>query len=249
MGLIVYMFHAIGEIADDDWADPHYGYEKIKFEEFLASIGKIQSLRAANDNQNKTIPVVTFDDGHISNYYAAKYIKDNDFGTADFFINPEKVGSPYYMTWDEIRHLHQWGMSIQSHGLDHKYLSDCDDVELHRQLLKSKLMIEEAVDTKVTILAPPGGRYDNRVMTLSKKMGYQFIANSAPGGLKSFDDYLVPRYAVLKSHSITDLLSLNKTNNLLAFKIKSKYMVLLIIKKILGNKQYDKFRWLILGEQ
>lgn len=249
MAIVVYMFHAIGDIVDDDWADPHYGYDYDKFCDFLSKLGNVQSLKNARSENVITVPIVTFDDGHISNYLAAKYMVDNKLGTADFFINPEKVGTPYYMTWEHIQQLNDWGMSIQSHGLDHQYLSDCDDTELHRQLLKSKTMIEDRIDTKVTILAPPGGRYDKRVISLSKQLGYQVITNSNPGQLASTKQFLVPRMAVLQGYTVVNLLSFLEPKSALTIKIKTKHIILLVVKKILGNKQYDKLRWLVLGDR
>jgi len=247
MSTTIFMFHAIGSITLDDWADSHYGYCEDKFHNFLVSIGKVQSLRDAIDSGNSNTAIVTFDDGHVSNYYAAKYIHDNNFGSADFFINPEKVGLPFYMNWDQIKELNSWGMSIQSHGLDHQYLTDCDDVELHRQILLSKNIIEENIDNKVSILAPPGGRFDKRTISICKNNGYTCIANSIPGKATNLKTFLFPRISVLSHHSADELLALqNQGKYKILIKIV-KYKILLMAKNILGNTVYDKLRHQVLG--
>ena len=144
------------------------------------------------------------------------------------------------MNWDQIKELDAWGMSIQSHGLDHQYLSDCGDVELHRQLLLSKKIIEEKIEKKVTLLAPPGGRYES--------CGYSHILNSEPGHITNIKNILIPRMAVLKNHAVTDLISMRSKYSIRNLKSKAKYSALSIIKKLIGNTRYDRFRWYLMGE-
>jgi peptidoglycan/xylan/chitin deacetylase (PgdA/CDA1 family) len=246
--MIAYMFHAIGKLEDGDWADPHYSYSDEKFKLFLKSVKAVVSLHFAIKNELKKAVIVTFDDGHISNYYAAKYMYENKYGTADFFVNPDHIGKPYYMSWLQLKELQSWGMSIQSHGLDHQYLSDCDDQELVRQLKESKRLIEANMDQKVTILAPPGGRFDKRTSDVAMRLGYRCIANSKPGRVWGVSNFHIPRIAVLKNYSVEDLVAAKNPLSLLVVKLKIKYMILKIIKTLLGNKQYDKFRLKLVGE-
>ncbi len=245
--MIAYMFHAIGELEGDDWADPHYSYSDDNFRKFLKAVKSVVSLQYAIENKLKNAVVLTFDDGHISNYYAAKYIHENEFGTADFFINPDYIGNPYYMSWHQVIELVSWGMSIQSHGLDHQYLSDCDDQELMRQLKESKQVIEESINQVITILAPPGGRFDKRVSKLASELGYKCIANSKPGWVSDVSSYHVPRLAVLKNYSVQDLISSQKLSSSLVLKLKVKYVSLKIVKMLLGNRNYDNVRFRLLG--
>jgi peptidoglycan/xylan/chitin deacetylase (PgdA/CDA1 family) len=241
------MFHAIGELSDGDWADPHYSFSDEKFKDFLKQTKKVVSLKNTIKNKINDSVVVTFDDGHISNYFAAKYMFENNYGSADFFINPERVGDEFYMTWQHINELCCWGMSIQSHGLDHQYLSDCDDSELDRQLRDSKNIIEQHTNQPVTILAPPGGRFDKRTSQLAADLGYQCIANSQPGKVRNIDSYHFSRFAVLTGYSVNDLLSAQKKINIITLKLQMKYVVLKIIKTLLGNARYDKIRIKLIG--
>lgn len=247
MSKIAYMFHAIGELDKEDWADTHYCFSVKKFMALTEKLVKVTSFEQALSNGDSNISIFTFDDGHVSNYSAAKYLYENKLGTAEFFINPEKVSSPYYMSWDQIRELSDWGMSIQSHGLDHKFLTECDDVELKKQLQLSKELIEENISKKVTLLAPPGGRYDQRIIDVAKSCGYKFILMSEPGHINSMDEFLIPRMAVLNMHSVEDLVKMRSRLSLLNIKNKVKYKFLYVIKQIIGNSRYEKIRWAILG--
>ena len=244
-----FMFHAIGDLVDGDWADVHYSYTFEKFQQFLKRVGRVDSLENLLAGSSDSEVYLTFDDGHISNYQAAKYLYENRLGRADFFVNPDLVGRAFYMSWEQLRELSEMGMSIQSHGLDHCYLSDCDDVELHRQLLESKRIIEKNIEQTVTILAPPGGRFDQRVEKIAKQVGYKMIANSVPGHVSSKPSYLCPRVAVMREHSVDTLLGYRSRFSRAMIQQKVKYWGLKLVKMILGNQRYEKLRWQLLGEQ
>lgn len=249
MSITIYMFHAIGEVLSDDWADVNYSFSKNKYIEFLEKSKSVTSFERLKKNREKSGIVMTFDDGHISNYWAAKYMFDGGYGFADFFINPNLVGSCNYMSWDQISELSALGMSIQSHGLDHAYLSECSDEELQYQLAESKRIIENRINMPVTILAPPGGRYDERTVRLAKELGYTSITSSEPGQVKSTDCFVHGRISVMKNDSVDTLLSATNPLSLIILKQKIKYSTLSKLKFLLGNERYEKIRWRILGEQ
>lgn len=247
MAAVIYMFHAIGELESDDWADPHYSFSREKYIEFLNKAKSVKSIKQAQSKNSKHGCIMTFDDGHISNYWAGKYIAENGYGSADFFINPAKVGLPYYMSWQQIKALADLGMSIQSHGLDHSFLSDLDDDELCYQLSESKKIIEAHVDQRVTILAPPGGRYDKRTVSKARELGYQIMSISRPGRVKDINDFIQPRIAVMKKSSVDQLLAnRNRLNHKIIIQ-KVKYSSLKLGKRVIGNERYEKLRWFILG--
>lgn len=248
MAAVIYMFHAIGELDAEDWADSHYSFSREKFIDFLRQAKHVKSLKQGLvDNTNQGC-FMTFDDGHISNYWAGKYIAENSFGSADFFINPAKVGQAYYMSWEQIKELSELGMSIQSHGLDHRFLSDLTDEELVYQLEESKRLIEKELKQEVTILAPPGGRYDKRTVIEAQRLGYRLISNSQPGRVKSFNNYLQPRVAVMKNSIVDQLLANQKRLNYKMLLQQAKYTALKLGKRLVGNERYEKIRWFILGD-
>lgn len=247
MAAVIYMFHAIGELKSDDWADPHYSFSREKFIEFLNKAKSVKSLKQAQSDHSKQGCIMTFDDGHISNYWAGKYIAENGYGSADFFINPAKIGLPYYMSWQQLKELSALGMSIQSHGLDHSFLSDLDDKALIYQLSKSKKLIETNLNQSVTILAPPGGRYDRRTVAEARGLGYQIMSISKPGRVKNINDFIQPRIAVMKNSSVDQLLdNQNQLNHKIILQ-QIKYSGLKLGKRIIGNERYEKLRWFILG--
>ncbi len=248
MAAVIYMFHAIGELDSDDWADHHYSFSRDKFLEFLTKAKSVMSIEKLIAGKHTQGCVMTFDDGHISNYWAGKYIAENGFGNADFFINPAKVGQPYYMNWEQIEELSDLGMSIQSHGLDHSFLSDLENDELIIQLQESKRQIEEKLHRPVTILAPPGGRYDERTIKQAKQLGYQTMSISKPGRVRNLSSFLQPRVAVMRSSTVNQLLASQKRLNSRILLQKMKYSGLKVSKIIVGNERYERIRWFLLGD-
>ena len=81
--------------------------------------------------------VLTFDDSAKSHYTIVRPIlKDNGFG-ATFFITEGfdfKDNKTDYMTWDEIRQLHDDGFEIGNHTRDHLGISDKNVNRLTEQL-------------------------------------------------------------------------------------------------------------------
>lgn len=248
MASVIYMFHAIGELADGDWADPHYSFSKDKFCEFLVKVKSVLSIEQLVAKEDKQGCVLTFDDGHVSNYWAGKYIAENGYGSANFFINPVKVGSEFYMSWVQLKELSDLGMSIQSHGLDHQFLSELNNEELSYQLAESKNIIEEKLGRTVSIIAPPGGRYDKRTIIEAKRLGYQMMPISQPGRIKKKANFLQPRIAVMNTSSVEQLLDNQYRFNLRMLNQTLKYSVLKSLKSALGNDRYERIRWFILGD-
>ncbi len=243
----VYMFHSIGKLDVNDSADPHYNFSEKKFIEFLQSVGPVNSIASCKEKMSLGDPIVTFDDGHQSNYLAALSMLDNKLGVGDFFINPNMVGKKDFMDWNQLREIAELGMSIQSHSLDHIYLSDCNSEDQTYQLKKSKMVIEEKIGKEVVILAPPGGRYNRQTIDVAKALGYHTIANSKPGVWESLDQYLIPRIPVTVNDKVDNLSECNEPNSQNVSRLERKYQITGLAKKALGNKVYDSLRERLLG--
>ncbi|MBL4796368.1 MAG: polysaccharide deacetylase family protein [Oleispira sp.] len=247
MASTVYMFHAIGTLSSKDSADINYSYSNEKFIEFLKVVGPATSIVKAKEGKNTNSPVLTFDDGHVSNYDAALSLVENNLGCGDFFVNPAMVGKKDFMSWAQLRELSDLGMSIQSHSFDHIYLSDCTRKEQIHQLKNSKLEIESEIGMGVFILAPPGGRYNKITEEISKELGYQSIAISKPGIWRDKEQYLIPRIPVMVNDSVVKLSECNELNSKYVRNLKRKYYITGLAKKTLGNKMYEKLRERIIG--
>src|SRR5262245_56542395 len=64
--------------------------------------------------------ILTFDDGHVSNYELALPVLLECQLKATFFVTAGFIGTGVTMNWEQIRALHTAGMEIGSHTLTHR---------------------------------------------------------------------------------------------------------------------------------
>jgi len=118
--------------------------------------------------------LITFDDGYADNYRVAYPILQKYHFTATIFLITDFVNNyGKYLTWNQIQEMSDNGLSFEDHTLSHISLPKASDEEISNQLLKSKEALESQIGKKVEYLAYPGGEYDQRVIQLTKNMGYR----------------------------------------------------------------------------
>lgn len=183
--------------------------------------------------------LLTFDDGHISNRHLALGLLLRHGMTADFFINPANVGTPGFASWSELREMAQAGMSIQSHGERHIYLTDLPEAELRRSLRDSRERIEDEIGQSVTLLAPPGGRMPRNLAQTALECGFHHVLSSRPGALPAQPGTILPRLAVTASQAedrfdqwiVGDAATLRRD--------RLRYAGLATLKRVMGNAPYE----------
>lgn len=121
---------------------------------------------------------ITFDDGHVTDFTVAFPLLCKFGFRADFFINTATVGSPGYLSWEQIVAMHTAGLSIQSHGHDHVDLSRLCGPALSEQLGQSKRMIEDRIGHPVEFLSAPYGLVNSQVVEEALSQGYRAVCTS-----------------------------------------------------------------------
>jgi len=251
----VFMYHAlaIDGIAPKK-ADLHYS---ISFDTFKKQVEicknndfKISSLlgflKDPNQYINHKFCFFTFDDGHISNYQAAVLLAENGF-SADFFVNTSMLDKPHFLSREQLKNMHNMGMSIQTHGHEHKYFSELLPLELTEQFSSSRESIKSLIGADVSIFAPPGGRINREVVQAAKNAGIILISTSRPGLFTvTGNRYDVPRLPILHSTDSKKFLQLLTNSNHVILKLRLKHFVAKLLKRMLGNHAYEKFRLVVL---
>jgi peptidoglycan/xylan/chitin deacetylase (PgdA/CDA1 family) len=142
-------------------------------------IGPLRELWWLSGYAAKTpLLAITFDDGHATDYTVAFPLLHEYGFRADFFINTATVGSPGYLTWEQIDEMHRAGMSFQSHSHHHIDLSHAPLATLRRQLGHSKQLIEDRLGHPVEFLSAPYGLVNHQVMEAALEAGYRAVCNS-----------------------------------------------------------------------
>lgn len=185
--------------------------------------------------------ILTFDDGHISDIELALPELMHHKLEATFFIVPSLVGTEGYMTWDNILTLKRCGMTIGSHTWSHKNLALTDRQTLLRELIQSKIEIQDMIGGPVDLLALPGGFAPRAMTRYAKDVGYSHVFTSRPG-IWNATSYFVPRMCVRPTLA-PDQLSELMVGSLNGYYVreKMKYSVRTLLGPKLFSIAYDKW--------
>ena len=251
--VLVLMYHAVD--AGDGGplgADPHYTVSAAGFAAQLDALGATGlPLRCARDGlaeaQHRGV-WLTFDDGDLSNYAVAfPLLAERGLG-ADFFVNPARVGQPGFCSWAQLREMSAAGMSIQSHGYDHRYFTHLSSDALVEDLRRARCEIEDAIGREVRLLAPPGGRCPPRLGQIARDCGYRAVFGSVPGTLREgLIRGIAPRVAVLAAHRPEQLAGWARQGGSALRRQRLRYGLLAGAKRLLGDRGYERLRGALLG--
>lgn len=241
------MYHAVANGAVPDGQDPHYTLPLTDFVGHLDLIGQQPGGGGcARDWLHGSFQgnvLLTFDDGHLSNYQHAFPALLTHAMRADFFVNPALVGSRGFADWAALREMAEAGMSIQSHGYDHVYLTSLGEKQLRDNLKAAREQIEDHVGTPVTLLAPPGGRMPRNLWKVARECGYEAVLSSQPGRIARTDLAApMPRMAVTADLSDAGLRAWLQGTDRAMLRERLRYGTLGWAKRVLGDHRYERVR-------
>jgi peptidoglycan/xylan/chitin deacetylase (PgdA/CDA1 family) len=208
------------------------GFSTVSIEEYLSFNNPFQV-------RNKVI--LTFDDGHYSNYALAYPILKKYGFTATFFIVGNRIGNDHHMTEDQIQELVDHGMEIGSHGYTHEFLPLMNQDEIIREMEEPRNVLEAVTKRPVNIFAFPGGHYNRDVLNLLPVCGYKG-ACSCLQGLNQFGEnpWLLKRIEVRKKTSMEDFSMIFSPKQILFYQLVD--YIKLGIRKTVGLKTYAGIR-------
>lgn len=192
-------------------------------------------------------PLLTFDDGHRSNYEHALPLLQQHGAAAHFFITVGWMGNRAdSMTWQQVRALHDAGQQVGAHGWSHALLTHCSAVELDRELRSARERLEDGLGTPVTSMSLPGGRANAAVMAACRAAGYTRVWNSAPGAESLPLGPVVGRFNVLSGMSDAWLASLLDSHSGVLRGVQRKHRLKSAGKQLLGDRMYARL-WALLN--
>jgi|SRR5579864_92927 len=125
--------------------------------------------------------VVSFDDGHISNYTSALPLLQKYSCKAIFFVIGSRMGEHKdFMTWAHLRELIALGHRVEAHGWSHTFLTRCSDADLRNELVRPRQVLQDRLGAPVRALSAPHGRWDRRVLKACAAAGYCQLFDSSP---------------------------------------------------------------------
>ncbi|HWZ81662.1 MAG TPA: polysaccharide deacetylase family protein [Terriglobales bacterium] len=191
---------------------------------------------------------ITFDDGCETDLIAAAPIL-HEFGLhATFYLTGGFLGTPGYLNHDQVRELDSLGFEVGCHSMTHPYLSDLSDAELGREIVDSKLMIEQIVGHPIAHFSCPGGRYDQRTLETARRAGFRTVANSRfHANSPESNPYELGRVAMLRNSPLEDFSATCQGRGL--WKKNLQDQARYSVRQLLGNRMYDRIRATTLGER
>jgi len=123
------------------------------------------------------VVVLTFDDSVKSHAtVVAPLLKELGF-SATFFITEGfefKTNKTDYMTWEEIRHLHDAGFEIGNHTRDHMGVTKDSLDRLSEQIASVNAACREHGIPQPVSFAYPGNSFEVKALPILKKTGFKF---------------------------------------------------------------------------
>jgi peptidoglycan/xylan/chitin deacetylase (PgdA/CDA1 family) len=138
---------------------------------------------------------ISFDDGNASDVEIALPALEQRGLTARFFVLAGRLGSPGSVAQADVRDLADRGMTVGTHGMSHRSWRGMDQATRHAEFVEARHRIEEASGCAVTEAACPLGRYDRRVLSGLRELGYERVYTSDRRTSES-GRWLQPRFSV-----------------------------------------------------
>ena len=133
-------------------------------------------------------------------------------------------------------------MSIQSHGLNHLFLSDLSKDNLRKELTESKRVMEDKLSLPVHFISLPGGFCSRQVLKAAEGAGYRGVATSGPGlnvlGSREGNFRVYKRFSITRrthKDSFQDIVRAHLLSNARSHAV---YGLKSVAKKVLGSGGY-----------
>ncbi len=191
------------------------GYQTLSISELRALLHKGTSIPPKK-------LVITFDDGYKSTYiHAFPILKTYGFSGTIFLVNkycgkmndwPSNSASIEHtplLSWSEIKEMNNYGFEVGAHTLNHPDLTRITTKQAEKEIVESKLDIEDHVGAEVKVFAYPYGKYDRKTKGIvqrefgcacSTRLG-KVQADCDPYLLKRIDMYYVTRFRFFRALS------------------------------------------------
>ena len=242
---VVLMYHGLYPGSDTSRIDAEDLPYAVSVENFVAQLDRLKDKRVGllnNDSTQLPEVIITFDDGHISNFDLAMPLLAERGMTAYLFVTGDFVGQrPHFCHAEHLAKMAANGIEIGSHGMTHRFFDDLSDTEAERELRQSLIQLTEQSGQAIKSISFPGGRYNQRTLEIARAAGYAQIYGSGIGTLKQSDLTAVAplkRVAIRRSTSLDEFDRIINTDTTYYALEKTKQHAKTLVKRTLGNRLY-----------
>ena len=157
--------------------------------EYLANPGMPLRQKAA---------CLTVDDGYKTFFTNALPLLKKYGFSATLFINSESVGGGSFMSWPELKKVHEAGIEIGNHSHSHAYFVNIPASERINTFKKDVQTCQEEINNHLgfypRLFAYPYGEFDLKMKIALKDLGFEAAAAQNSGVMYNHDNFAIPRF-------------------------------------------------------
>ena len=116
--------------------------------------------------------IITFDDANEDNYTNAFPIMKKYGFTGVLYLPYDYIGTPNYLTVDQVKEMAAAGWEVGSHSLTHPILTDLDAPRLRAEIVDSRKKLEKLLGVPILTFAYPFGNVGSSSVDYVKFAGY-----------------------------------------------------------------------------
>lgn len=247
------MYHDVAPRDSLSGADTYFAVATESFRRQLAILRDLgltgRSIAEVMRAPERTV-AISFDDGNAGQAREAFPALRAMNMTATFFITTGWVGTPGYVSWNELREMKAAGMAIESHTHSHPFLSELDYARLRDELTRSREILDEQLEQRTSMLALPGGNAPRpKLRHVLTACGYDVIAMSRwghNGNSRGDSPVFVRRCTVRRATSDDEFASIATGSRWIELKKNIREGTLAFIRSSLGPTRYARWRRRVL---
>ena len=242
----ILLYHGIHDVEPSarqmDDIDREYVLARSRFEEHIEYLATkpATSVRA----------IISFDDGDLSGYTIAAPTLERHGLRGEFFIVTRWIGTPGFMSADQLRELVQRGHGVHSHSRTHPRLSSLTTAQIEDELKGSKDDLEAVLGTPVTQFSIPGGDHDARVLEVAKRAGYTVVMNSIEGyNVEGRDAFALKRFTPRSYSPVSMLAGICEHPERTKARLALKRAAIKVARGVVGGAGYGKLRGVFISRR
>jgi peptidoglycan/xylan/chitin deacetylase (PgdA/CDA1 family) len=166
-----------------------HGFEVISFDDL------VEGIKKGHEFTRNTV-VLQFDDGYEDNYkYAFPILKKYGFPAMVFLVS-DKVGTPDFLTWDEVKEMERYNFLAGAHTRHHLYLPRLSMAKAQDEISGSKQVIEDHLGHSINYFSYPSGGFSVDIKRMVREAGYKAAVTTNRGK----DRFNVDLYELKRIH-------------------------------------------------
>jgi peptidoglycan/xylan/chitin deacetylase (PgdA/CDA1 family) len=189
---------------------------------------------------------LTFDDGWAGSLSSGVAALAEAGFQATFFVTRDFVGTRNFADAQMLQDAHAAGMELGTHGVTHRFLSDCSELEIREELAGSKAFLEDLLGAPVDVGSVPGGAWSPLVGRIARECGYRALCTSRPGVNDATTDPMQLRRVPIRRE--TDAATVRRYADGEVRREAARAAVLELPRRILGRERYARLRARLMGD-